>query len=323
MAPPRKKRARRSNLHRYSPEPEHGDWRVSLDRPEEAEHLRNPSVNVWRRTHVKVEMLQAAPWGALAQRPIDEFYREEEEAEPPVVPISGWRRFVRLAVAWLLLLPLSVVMVFALLLQLCHAAPAMGEIGFWLSEPVWYSLLGALVFAVLILGRLVEQALIYIYVLGHELTHAIAAKLCGGRVQSFSIDLGGGYVETDTDNVFIALAPYFVPIWMLAWMLVFWLANLIWPFEAYGPWFCAGFGFWWTFHLYWTIWVIPREQPDMLENGMVFSLLVVVLMNIVAALAVLCCFGAISPQGYAHDFLDCAMRLYESGQALARCLKGA
>ncbi len=314
MGSPRTKR-KRSSLHRHSPDPEHGDWRVSLDKPEEAEHLRNPSVNVWRRTHVKVEMLQSAPWGMLAQHPVNEFYEEgarAEEEEPPVVPISGWSRFLRLFVAWFLLLPLSVVMVFALMLQLYHAAPAMGNIGFWLSEPVWFSLLGALVFASLMLGRLAEPVLIYVYVLGHELTHALAAKLCGGKVQSFSIDFDGGYVETDTDNVFIALAPYFVPFWMLCWMLLLWLANLAYPFASYGPWFCAGFGFWWSFHLYWTVWVIPREQPDMLENGMVFSLLVVILMNILGLLVALCCFGAISPIGYAHDLVHCAWRICSS-----------
>lgn len=275
--------------------------------------MRNPHINVWKRTYVKVEMLQSSSWGMLQQQQIDHFYAEDErmDVNPPVIPICGWPRFLRLFIAWFLLLPLSVVMVFTLMLQLYHAAPAMGKMNFWLSEPVWYSMLGVLVFIALTFGRLMEQAVIYIYVLGHELTHAIAAKLCGGHVQGFSIDLDGGYVETDTDNVFIALAPYFVPLWMLCWMFLFWFTNLIYPFASYVPWFCAGLGFWWAFHLYWTVWVIPREQPDMLENGMVFSLLVVLMMNILILLIILCCFGVISPIGYVHDFFDCAARIYE------------
>ena len=87
-------------------------------------------------------------------------------------------------------------------------------------------------------------------------------------------------------------------------------ADWIVPFESYGAWFYAGFGFWWSFHVYWTMWVIPREQPDLLENGVVFSFLIIMLTNIAALLLVLRCFGVISLHGYWTDFKSCALDIY-------------
>lgn len=312
----KKKNSPRLRKSRSLPEPEHGDWRLPLVRPEEAVHLHNPPLSVWKRMQLRVEYLQAMPGAALSGDGLP----HAEDEEPSVIPISGWPRILRLLISLFLLLPLSIVMVFALMRQLYHAGPRVSDLGFWLSEPVWFTLLGAGTFIALTLSRFAEPVLIYIYVLGHELTHALAAKLCFGRVQAFRIDFDGGYVETDTDNLFIALSPYFVPLWMLVWMLTLWLGNLLFPFEQYLPWFCAGFGFWWFFHLHWTIWVIPREQPDMLENGILLSMLVILLMNILILLVILCCFDVITPLGYAQDFVDAARRIYESGQALMQML---
>lgn len=293
-----------------SPPQEHGDWRIPLDNPADAEHL-SPPVTVWRRMQLRVEYLQSIPLGAGGYKPIP------LEDEPAVQPIKGWARMVRLMLAWCVLLPLSVVMVYALLMQISQAATTVvDKLSFWLSVPVWYSLLGAGTFVALIIARVANPILVYIYVLGHELTHAIAAKLCMGRVQTLRIDLSGGYVETDADNLFIALSPYFVPLWMCCWLLVLWVVNWVYPFPEWGAWFYAGFGFWWCFHLYWTVWVIPREQPDMLENGLLFSLLLVMIMNIGILLVVLACFGVITPAGYGHDFVDAAQQIAECACAL-------
>ena len=292
-----------------SPPPEHGDWRVPLEHPEEAEHLPPPP-SVWRRMRLRAEFLQAGGVGSHD-------YTGAEDDAPPVVPISGAARALRLAIAWLLLLPLSIVMVYALLLHLYHhAATTVGQLSFWLSEPVWYSLLGAGAFCALIISRVANPVLIYIYVLGHELTHAIAAVISLGHVQTLRIDLDGGYVETDADNLFIALSPYFVPLWMCCWLLILWAANALFPFPEWRAWFYAGLGFWWCFHLYWTLWVIPREQPDMLENGLLFSLLLIMVMNIGILLVILYLFGLLAPGAYANDLLTAAGQIYDMLQTL-------
>ncbi len=292
------------------PPPEHGDWRLPLDHPEEAEHLPPQPLTVWKKLRLRAEYLQTIPVGNVG-------LGQTDAAGSDVIPLGGAVRYVRLALAWLVLLPLSVLMVYALLLHLYDAGSStMGQKSFWLSVPVWYSLLGAGAFCSLIVSRIATPVLVYVYVLGHELTHAIAAKLCLGKVQTFKIDLNGGYVETDTDNLFIALSPYFVPLWMCCWLLVLWVANLVYPFPEWEAWFYAGFGFWWSFHLYWTAWVIPREQPDMLENGVLFSLLLIMIMNIGILLAVLYAFGVLSPSAYVRNFLQAAQHMADSACAL-------
>lgn len=295
--------------HRRMLQPEFGDWRVPLDNPREAEHLPVKPLSVAKRLH-----LQAQYWQSV--EPLYDGGYEVEDWQP----IQGWKKHIRRAVGLFLMLPLSVVMVYALLVQLYHAAPVVGNIDFLQSVPVWYSVLGALVFVSLKYFHLVDAILMFAYVLGHELTHALAALMCFGKVQAVSVDLDGGYVDTDTDNVFVSLAPYFVPLWMLLWMAVFYVANWIYPFESYLPWFYAGFGFWWSFHVYWTLWIIPREQPDLLENGVVFSFMIIMLTNIAALLLGLRCFGVISFRGYWADFKTCAVEIYTFYSELAAYL---
>lgn len=286
-------------------EPEFGDWRVLVDKPHEVEHLRPKSVRMVRFVKRKMSVLQSAV--PLYNAPVVDEY----------VPVHGLKRAVRLAIGLCVLLPLSVVMVYALLLQLYHAAPMVGDFDFLQSVPVWYSMLGILLFATVKYFRLIDPILMFAYVLGHELTHAITALMCFGKVQALSVDLDGGYVDTDTDNLFVSLSPYFVPLWMLLWLAGIFVANWIFPFEAYLPWFYAGFGFWWAFHVYWTLWVIPREQPDLLENGVVLSFMIIMLSNIAGLLLILRCFGVISFRGYWQDFKTCAVEIYSTYHDLA------
>lgn len=290
---------------RRAQEQEYGDWRVPLKNPREAEHLKPIPVSVIRRVDRKMASLLTSP---------PSYYADEQEWNDPL-PL--WQVYIRRVIGLCVLLPISIVMVYALMVQLYHAAPVVGNFDFWQSVPVWFSILGALVFLTVKYFRLIDTTLVYIYVLGHELTHAIAALMCFGKVQALSVRVDGGYVDTDTDNLFVSLSPYFVPLWMLVWLGVFYVANWIHPFEYYSEWFYSGFGFWWAFHVYWTLWVIPREQPDLLENGIIFSFMIILLANIVALLLMLRCFGVISLAGYYEDFKICAVEIYITYRDLA------
>lgn len=295
MMPDHRQSSRRPR--RRTPQPEFGDWRVPVAKPHEVEHLEPKSLGVYRRLRVR-----AAYWESLAPAYGAETVEDWQ-------PVRGMKCIVRRVIGLGLLLPLSVVMVYALLLQLYHAAPMVGELAFWQSEPVWFTVLGALVFMSLKYFRLIDPILMFFYVLGHELTHALAALLCLGKVQALCVDLDGGYVDTDKDNIFVSLAPYFVPLWMLVWLGGLFIANCICPFATYLPWFYAGFGFWWCFHVYWTLWVIPREQPDLLENGVVFSFMIIMLTNMAGLLLILRGFGVISFRGYTQDFVLAAREI--------------
>ena len=277
-----------------------GDWRTPPDRP--PLQMQPEPDSRMKRFCMRV-MEHHAQLAAAG-----EYYEVEA---PEVGRISGWPRRRRLFVACVFLLPLSVIMVFALLLQIYHAAPsAENALGFWTSEPVWFSLMGVALYLSLLFFRPAMPLLAYVYVLGHEMTHALVALCCFGRIKSFEFSEQGGYVDTDKDNLAIALAPYFVPLWMAVWGGGLWLVNWIYPFEVYHPWFYAGIGFWWCFHIYWTMWIIPREQPDMLENGIVLSFLITLLMNIVVLLLILRVFGLVTLHGYWVDVQRCAVAVY-------------
>jgi len=57
----------------------------------------------------------------------------------------------------------------------------------------------------------------------------------------------------------------------------------------------------WTFHMVWTLWMIPRDQPDLKENGTFLSLTVIYLANLLV-LAGLLCVAAESPLQNSREF---------------------
>ncbi|MEE3178352.1 MAG: hypothetical protein VX317_01615, partial [Verrucomicrobiota bacterium] len=65
----------------------------------------------------------------------------------------------------------------------------------------------------------------------------------------------------------------------------------------------------WSFHLLWTLWIIPRDQPDLKENGTFFSLSLIYLSNVLLLSALLC---LASPEltwrhfvyNWANNFMD-------------------
>ena len=73
--------------------------------------------------------------------------------------------------------------------------------------------------------------------------------------------------------------------------------------------------------MYWTAWVIPREQPDMLENGLVFSLLLVMILNVGILLVVLYCFGLLSPMEYSLDLLEAAQQFWAASCDLVNWIR--
>ena len=56
----------------------------------------------------------------------------------------------------------------------------------------------------------------------------------------------------------------------------------------YDPILFAVIGSTWTFHLLFTCWMIPRDQPDLKENETFFSLILIILANIILLSGLLC-----------------------------------
>jgi hypothetical protein len=65
-------------------------------------------------------------------------------------------------------------------------------------------------------------------------------------------------------------------------------------------------GLTWTFHMVWTLWMIPRDQPDLKENGTFLSLVVIYLANLLVLAGLLCVAGD-SPlrdtREFAHEWM--------------------
>ncbi len=163
----------------------------------------------------------------------------------------------------------------------------------WLSDEGWFFALGAVVWTLAFFGGIWSTGApwpLHVYVFGHELTHAIWVWLWRGKVldrKMWSSD--GGYIVTDTHNFWIALAPYFYPLYSLVVIVLYGVASLFYnvagstvTFLMMTPlqWLFFLLGATWAFHLSFTFWMIPKGQTDLTAHGTFFSLVIIYGMNL-------------------------------------------
>jgi hypothetical protein len=120
----------------------------------------------------------------------------------------------------------------------------------------------------------------WIYVFGHELTHALWTWLFGGQVKKMKVTAKGGHVVISKTNFFIALAPYFFPLYVALVVGVFALGNFIWGWHDYRVWFHLCVGAAYAFHLTLTFHVLRTQQSDITSQGYLFSAVIIFLGNI-------------------------------------------
>jgi hypothetical protein len=126
----------------------------------------------------------------------------------------------------------------------------------------------------------------WIYVLGHEMTHAVWTWIFGGKVKQFKAASSGGHVVTTRNNFVITLAPYFFPFYAALVVLVFTAGDLLWHWRrAYLPWFHLALGAAYAFHLTLTWEILKTRQSDITSQGYVFSAAVIFLGNALVLLA--------------------------------------
>lgn len=194
--------------------------------------------------------------------------------------------------------------------------------GFWQSAEFFYFALGVISMIGWFWSRLWQPFFLYLYVLGHELTHAVFVYLFRGKVTGFHVSTSGGYITTNKTNLVIALSPYFVPLWAVVAAGIFALLRLF--FDLTRPWdltFYGVMGLTWTFHIVWTLWMIPRDQPDLKENGTFLSLVVIFFGNLLVLVALMCVASAApweSFKGFGREWVrhaavwgDVVLRLFE------------
>ena len=147
----------------------------------------------------------------------------------------------------------------------------------WAGEEFWFFSLGAVLWLIAFFG-LPRPMLVYVF--GHELTHALWVLLMGGRVSRFRVGREGGHVVTNRNNFWIALAPYFFPLYSILAIAAFGVLSLFLNMQPQGQLLYAAIGATWAFHFTFTCWMIPKNQTDLSDHGTFFSLVVIYLMNL-------------------------------------------
>lgn len=124
----------------------------------------------------------------------------------------------------------------------------------------------------------------WIYVFGHELTHAIWVWLFGGSVKRFKASSSGGHVVVDKTNFLIALSPYFFPLYAVIVVAVFATGHGIWGWKDSFVWFHLLVGAAYAFHVTLTAHILKTEQTDLTSQGWLFSAVVIFLGNVIVLL---------------------------------------
>lgn len=189
-------------------------------------------------------------------------------------------RWVKFVVA-LFLLPLCAVLTQTFFTVFARATVTQQ---FWAGEEFWFFSLGAVLWLIAFFG-LPRPLLIYVF--GHELTHALWVWLMGGRVSRFRVGRDGGHIITDRNNFWIALAPYFFPLYSIITIAAYGICSLALDVHPYGRLLYALIGGTWAFHFTFTCWMIPKSQTDLTDHGTFFSLVVIYLMNLTLLSAML------------------------------------
>ena len=168
----------------------------------------------------------------------------------------------------ILLLPICLGTAKALWLVLSHAGAA---------DKVWVPMLAGAACWIVIFILLPKP--MWVYVVGHEMTHAVWTWVFGGKVKKFKATSEGGHVVVTKNNFLIALAPYFFPFYAAGVVLIFFGGNFIWNWHSYLVWFHLALGAAYAFHLTLTWHILKTSQSDITQQGYLFSSTIIFIGN--------------------------------------------
>lgn len=236
-----------------------------------------------RQAGIRAKLASNQPANLRSRRNIRAALAQEEYFDQ--IHLGIGLRFFRWLIA-LFLIPLCIVTTWTLFSEFAHQAQ---QQHFWLSKQIWFFSLGSALMVIAFFSGLWRRAFLHLYVLGHELTHAFFVIFHFGQVTKIKASAQGGYITTNKSNILISLSPYFFPFWSVSIISLYGLPQWFTkpPLEI-EPFFYAALGASWTFHLCWTLWMIPRDQPDLKENDTFFSLVFIYFSNILVLSMMLC-----------------------------------
>jgi hypothetical protein len=202
--------------------------------------------------------------------------RNRPSFDPMMVP-TRWVKFI----VAMFLIPLCAILSQTFFTAFARAAMTQR---LWAGQEFWFFSLGVVLWLIAFFGL---PRPIIIYVFGHELTHALWVVLMGGRVSRFKVGRDGGHIVTNRSNFFIALAPYFFPLYSILAIAIYGALGLFNNVQPWGKLLYAVIGATWAFHFTFTCWMIPKSQTDLREHGTFFSLTVIYLMNLLLLIVML------------------------------------
>ncbi|MBU4366222.1 MAG: hypothetical protein KKF10_03740 [Verrucomicrobia bacterium] len=126
-----------------------------------------------------------------------------------------------------------------------------------------------------------------LYVLAHELTHALWGALLGARISGLRVSGSGGYVKLSQSNWLIALAPYFFPLYTFIVILAYYILLIFFDLRPYAFAWLGLIGLTLGFHFVFTIYALAQDQQDVRDYGRVFSFGMIYLINMLGVCLVL------------------------------------
>jgi hypothetical protein len=194
---------------------------------------------------------------------------QSAKAADKLLRVPKWIKFI-IAV---LLLPVCAGSAMALLnvLRACGGA-----------DTTWIPLLAGAACWLVIFSLLPKP--MWIYVFGHELTHALWTWLFGGKVKKLKVTSSGGHVVVSKTNFVITLAPYFFPLYAVVVVAIFAVGHLFWDWKSYLVYFHLLVGAAYAFHLTLTFHTLQTRQSDITSQGYLFSAVIIFLGNVAVLL---------------------------------------
>ncbi len=149
------------------------------------------------------------------------------------------------------------------------------------------------------------------YVLGHELSHLLWAWLLGIKASHLRVSSNGGSVRVAENHFLISLAPYFFPFYTLLTLLLRFVINMFYDTSLYEPFWFGLIGLTWAFHVTFTLSMLKQNQPDIHEEGHIFSYVIILFFNALGVGLVSVCLTPATIEDYLRLLVCNHLRIFE------------
>lgn len=163
-------------------------------------------------------------------------------------------------------------------------------------------ILGALLYSIV---HLLLFRLDFLYIFGHEGTHAVATFLSGGKARGMKVSSKEGSVKTTTPNFFVILAPYLMPIYTVSIAILYFILSFYIDISSYSGIFIFFIGFTLMMHLVYTAESMRQKQSDLIKTGYFYSISFIYIANLIIV------FLIISLLFKEASFVDFISEIYE------------